>query len=162
MWFTKEFVYGKEGEFHYSCYNRTSIFIKNISLVEKETHKSAFATKILEMRLSMNAYDLIFKDHNSLSDKKLHLLIPYLRVVINHNLLLMMEVVDALTGINKTKAKETSKENERDKDKGKGKDKDTDKGKEKDRDRYEESFEPIYLASDDQSKLILALQDTAI
>jgi len=102
----------------------------------------------------MNAYDLIFKDHRSLADKKLHVLIPYLRVVINHNLLLTMEVLEALTAMNKKKPKEAPKEKEKVKEKGK--DKDNEKGKDRDRDRNEEAFEPIFLASDDQSTLSLA------
>lgn len=86
---------------HNYAYNQTSVFAKDISIVEKQCSDPTIQTKVLEARLAVNVYDLIYENHPVLPDQKIQVLIPYVRVTLNHHLFLLIEMVEIFSALSR-------------------------------------------------------------
>ena len=79
-------------------YVRTSLIIESIAISEEpESSKiDQQTTKLLDTRVSLNHYACIYKDHPTLTDQKLHVLIPYLRIEISDDVPIFMECLSSM------------------------------------------------------------------
>ena len=79
-----------------SCYNATSLKIGGLEIVESFYVKGAYVdVYLLKIKIIIYFYDCIYKNHPLFTDKKVHILIPYLNVHLDDNFILLFELVQS-------------------------------------------------------------------